>query len=298
MSALGENKICTFPEGSDLAARAPLVSAMQNLETAAAHSVALQSNASTTAYEAAMPYQEYFAGMGFLFLPVSTNTGAATLDLNNIGAKKLCDLAGAQITAAGAIVARRLYWLEYDATLDGAAGAFKVYNPDHLAAGTYTSVGSDAAIGAPKVNIALPHYAVRINWTGNLLMAQLIGHANTRLVGPHISPLGGIQFCARKDSGTSAVIFEMAVNNVSGSSKNKTLQIVNVDDNLHYQIDAGAITQIVEGSAINETGVITVPAGAHTLRLYLENDQAEFARLIMADWLDADVVWAAGGVYW
>lgn len=298
MSELGDNKIITVPEGSDLVSLAALVGALQTLEDAACHGVALQSNTSTTAYTTDFPAEEYHAGMRLMFMPLYTSTGAASIDVAGLGAKDLCNAAGVQLSAAGAISARKLYWLEYDATLDGGNGGFRVYNGSEIAAGDYLSVANEAAIATPTLSLALPYYAVRANWTGGISMANLLAHANTRLIGPHISPGGGIHFAGRKGAGTSAVIFEMLINNVSGDSKNKTLHAPYIDDNLHYQIDAGAITEIITGPDENMSGVITVPAGAHTLRLYLENDNAEFCMLIMADWLDADVIWRAGGTYW
>lgn len=171
-----------------------------------------------------------------------------------------------------------------------------VYTP---AAGTGMRVGLNAGTHVATIGVGLAHYSVRANWwTGGITMANLLAHANTRLVGLHISPGGGIVFSSRRGDGTTAIIFEMLVNNVSGASKDKELYVQYVDDNLWYQIDAGAPAKIISGPAGNQAPTITIPAGEHTVRFYLDNDHAEHANLVMADWLDADVIWTAGGVYW
>jgi hypothetical protein len=86
-------------------------------------SIALQSNTSTTAYESNGVFER-----NLIFCPLYANTGAVTLNMNGLGAKKLCDSTGTQISTAGVLQARNLYLLEFDQTLDSDNGGWKVAN--------------------------------------------------------------------------------------------------------------------------------------------------------------------------
>lgn len=129
MATDGTYKIASIPAGTDLVSRAAIAGEFTKMDAGLAHMVALQNNSSTTAYTTDAPYSAYYAGMRFQFVALYANTGGATLNVNSLGAKKLCDpTSGLQLSAAGAIAARQLYWLEYDTTLDSGAGAFRVYS--------------------------------------------------------------------------------------------------------------------------------------------------------------------------
>ena len=119
-------KVLHLPEGSDLVTRAAYSAQLERIDSGLAHQIAEQTNTSTTAYTTDAPFQAYYTGLRFMFVPLYTNTAAATLNVNSLGAKKLLDYAGNAVTA-GVIEARASYWLEYDAALDGGAGAFKTY---------------------------------------------------------------------------------------------------------------------------------------------------------------------------
>ena len=125
MSKIGDNKIITLPESTDLVSLEGITGALQDLEDCAAHGIAVQSNTSTKAYATNVPFQSYYNGMRLQFIARYANTGAATLNINGKGAKKLLDASGVQLSAAGAIQAYSVWWIEYDSTLDGGAGAFK-----------------------------------------------------------------------------------------------------------------------------------------------------------------------------
>ena len=124
MSKIGDNKILTLPESTDLVSLEAITGALQDLEDCAAHGIAVQSNTSTKAYTTNMPFQSYYNGMRLQFIARYANTGAATLNINGKGAKKLLNADGVQLSA-GAIQAYSVWWIEYDSTLDGGAGAFK-----------------------------------------------------------------------------------------------------------------------------------------------------------------------------
>ena len=182
MSTQGTNKILTLPEGSDLAARAPIVGALQALEDCAAHGVAMQSNTSTTAYTTAFPFQELFTGLRILFMPLYSNSGAATLNINGKGAKKLLNAAGVQISTAGAIRARELYWLEYDTAFDGGAGAFKCYPMSmSITAGDGISLDQDADTRNVEVSASFINGKIRMTPEGGLAV-KLTNHSGATTV--------------------------------------------------------------------------------------------------------------------
>jgi hypothetical protein len=61
------------------------------------------------------PYTSYVAGMTLSFLPVATNTGAVTIDLDGLGAKNLF-VGSATPMVGGELVAGRIAQIEYDGT--------------------------------------------------------------------------------------------------------------------------------------------------------------------------------------
>lgn len=61
------------------------------------------------------PYTAYVAGMTISFVPVNTNTGAVTIDLDGLGAKNIY-VGSSTALAGGEIVAGRIVQLEYDGT--------------------------------------------------------------------------------------------------------------------------------------------------------------------------------------
>ena len=88
----------------------------------------------------------YAAGNLFSFVAVNTNTGAATINLNSLGAKSITKL-GSTALAAGDIVSGRVYLIEYDGT------RFQLINPSassvaSFSAGTTGFTPSTATTGA------------------------------------------------------------------------------------------------------------------------------------------------------
>ena len=61
------------------------------------------------------PYTSYVAGMTLSFVPVNTNTGAVTIDLDGLGAKNLF-VGSATPMVGGELVAGRIAQIEYDGT--------------------------------------------------------------------------------------------------------------------------------------------------------------------------------------
>lgn len=298
MSTVGDKKIiAALPEAGDLVSRAVLVGALQQLEDCAAQGIAVQANTSTTAYTTAFPFQEYYDGMRLLFVPRLANTGAVTLNINGLGAKKLCNTAGVQVSAAGAIGAYELYWIEYDPTLDGGAGAFRVYSASQVASGDFVSIAADTGPGSRQVSLALPYWAIYANAAGTITPANFEAHASTRLVGMHPSPGGGIFLGEHSNYVQTTWMFAMRVENLSVGNATVTIYVPLVGDLLDYRIDAGAVVSLKAGHAEDSSVQITIPTGVHTVKLFLR-DAGNPATLEMADWLNATIVWAAGGVYY
>ena len=76
----------------------------------------------------------YATGNLFSFVAANTNTGAATINLNSLGAKSITKL-GSTALVAGDIVSGRVYLIEYDGT------RFQLINPTPTS-GTVTSVAA------------------------------------------------------------------------------------------------------------------------------------------------------------
>jgi hypothetical protein len=77
----------------------------------------------------------YATGNLFSFVAVATNTGAATINLNSLGAKSITK-SGSTALAAGDIVSGQLYLIEYDGT------RFQLINPSSVSGVTSISFGS------------------------------------------------------------------------------------------------------------------------------------------------------------
>lgn len=91
----------------------------------------------------------YATGNLFSFVAVATNTGAATINLNSLGAKSITK-SGTTALVAGDLVSGQVYLIEYDGT------RFQLVNPSVVAAGgvaytavktaNYTAVNNDGVL--------------------------------------------------------------------------------------------------------------------------------------------------------
>jgi hypothetical protein len=93
-------------------------------------------------------------GIRLTWLPDADNTGAATLNVDTLGAKKL--LFDSAVLSAGELKAGHPVDCVYDASADSAAGAWLVLNPV-AAAGSFTSddIGNDSGVTGATVTEAL-----------------------------------------------------------------------------------------------------------------------------------------------
>jgi microcystin-dependent protein len=93
-------------------------------------------------------------GLTLTFLINVTNTGASTLNVDTLGAKKL--LASGAALVAGNLVAGQPVTVVYDASADSAAGAWLVLNPVIAAASFAASdISNDSGVAGADVGTAL-----------------------------------------------------------------------------------------------------------------------------------------------
>lgn len=94
-------------------------------------------------------FTAYADGQIISFRATATNTGAATLNVNGIGAKAIrkMDASGDAALAGGEIQNTGIYLAQYSAALNGAAGAWLLVNPTLSAVLTLASTDAGAAAG-------------------------------------------------------------------------------------------------------------------------------------------------------
>jgi hypothetical protein len=104
----------------------------------------------------------YATGNLFSFVAANTNTGAATINLNSLGAKSITK-AGSTALAAGDIVSNRIYLIEYDGT------RFQLLNPTNVAVTGIvppTSGGTGIANNAASTLTISGNFASTLTVTG------------------------------------------------------------------------------------------------------------------------------------
>lgn len=110
----------------------------------------------------------YATGQMFRFVAGSTNTGAATLNVNSIGAKAIRKISGGTDVALGEadLVTGRTYRVCYDADANSSAGAWVV---DHAEVGGLTDVVSlnGGPIGGFRNKIINGRFQVNVRTTGS-----------------------------------------------------------------------------------------------------------------------------------
>jgi len=100
------------------------------------------------------PYTSYVAGMTLSFIPVNTNSGAVTLDLDGLGAKNIF-VGSSTALSSGDLVAGRIAQIQYDGT------RFQLYQ----------SSIADGSITTPKiVNSAVTYAKIQ-----NVTAAKVLG---------------------------------------------------------------------------------------------------------------------------
>jgi hypothetical protein len=100
-------------------------------------------------------YQSLASGMQIAFKASAANTGAATLNLDGLGVKKI-RRKGDTALAAGDILANGRYLLQYDESYDTASGAWVLMNPDGTVIGQHTIWMPAAAMIAATTSGAAP----------------------------------------------------------------------------------------------------------------------------------------------
>lgn len=151
-----------------------------------------------------------------------------------------------------------------------------------------------------NIGLGLPYYLIRSNANYNDDLANLVADADTISGGMYPSPRGGLHYCAQNINHPQRVTFEMYIRNASAQAVNRTVRVSYCDNWLCYQIDAGAVTVLLNegtGTYVDQDVTISIPAGAHTIRWYLCSNAAQ-TDLRLGDWLDGTVYWEPGGVYY
>jgi hypothetical protein len=113
----------------------------------------------------------------------STTTGAATLNLNSIGAKNVYVADGTTAIPVGAIIANNIYDFEYNSSLNAAAGGFVCINPSRVSSSfslTYaTGFGSTPTV---TINYYIASDGRHIDvacYAGNVLTSTTTGFTGT-----------------------------------------------------------------------------------------------------------------------
>jgi hypothetical protein len=120
--------------------------------------VAGTADAITLATNATYPFQSLASGLVVAFKAASANTGAATINVDSLGVKKI-RRQGDSALSANDIVADGIYLLRYDTAYDAAAGAWVLLNPTvsssiSAASTTQQLTGSDASAYATSDSVA------------------------------------------------------------------------------------------------------------------------------------------------
>lgn len=90
------------------------------------------------------PYTSYVAGMTLSFIPVNTNTGAVTIDVDGLGAKNIY-VGSSSVLSGGELVAGRIALVEYDGT------RFQLYQSSIADGAVTTGKLADGAVTTVKI---------------------------------------------------------------------------------------------------------------------------------------------------
>lgn len=90
------------------------------------------------------PYTSYVAGMTLSFIPVNTNTGAVTIDVDGLGAKNIY-VGSSSALSGGELVAGRIALVEYDGT------RFQLYQSSIADGAVTTGKLADGAVTTAKI---------------------------------------------------------------------------------------------------------------------------------------------------
>jgi hypothetical protein len=178
----------------------------------------------------------YATGNLFSFVAAATNTGAATINLNSLGAKSITK-AGSTALAAGDIVSGQIYLIEYDGT------RFQLINPSTVSGVSSISFGSTgltpstATTGAVSVAGTL---AIANGGTGSTTLAG----ANIPVVNVANTFTGTQTF-----SGTSSVLATV-LNDVAEVT---TVSATAATGTINYDITTQAVLYYTSNASANWT---------------------------------------------
>jgi hypothetical protein len=193
----------------------------------------------------------YATGNLFSFVAVATNTGAATININSLGAKSITKL-GSTALVAGDLVTGQVYLIEYDGT------RFQLINPSasSVSSITFGSTGltpSTATTGAVTV-------------AGTLAIANG-GTGATTLAGANIAVTNAAQTFTGGQRG--------AVTALTSSSASIAINLA-TNCNFSYATTENSTLAAPSNPTAGQSGIITITQGA-TARTLAYNTFYKFA---------------------
>jgi hypothetical protein len=113
----------------------------------------------------ATPPASYIDGMNFSAKVANTNTGAATLNINGLGAKNIYDGAGNLVTA-GVLVAGQIYTFVYNSSLNSGLGGFNAFIPNATNVPVVSTTNNPGiTVGTQLANLGSATGATNVGYT-------------------------------------------------------------------------------------------------------------------------------------
>jgi hypothetical protein len=184
----------------------------------------------------------YATGNLFSFVAANTNTGAATINLNSLGAKSITKQ-GATALSAGDIVSNRMYLIEYDGT------QFQLINPSTFAVSGIvptTSGGTGVANGSNNT----------ITFTGNYTFGLTLS-ANTSLTLPTTGTLGYLNIPQNSQSAAYTTVAADAGKCIFHPSSDANARTFTIDSNANVPYALGTVIQFINMTSQAVTIAIT-----------------------------------------
>lgn len=205
------------------------------------------------------PIVAYSAGQVFSFIASNTNTGAVTIDIDNLGAKDVC-YDGSLVLAPGAIQAGKITTIEYDGTL------FQLTNtmtPGQIVPDTRINVASaatvnlsTAALNSRNINITGTTAITAFTVASGLVFFVRFDAALTLTNNASIVTNTGANIFT--GAGDTCIIRSTAANTVEVLSYSRASQTIlrgYIDGCIMSTAGSSATMSIAAGQATDSTGV-------------------------------------------
>lgn len=289
MSTIGVNGILSWPEGGDIFCRQDYYDNLTRIERALALRPAIQKSFGSGVYGVDPPLQAYEEAAQFIFIPASSNTGACSINVSNLGAKVLYDSDGNPITAAGAIQPFHLYLLQYSSALGSGGGFYswelENYGPDlaaHKASGDHDSRYYTQA----QIDKKYPAYKREFVYNSTPTTPTAFNAANPYDFGTAETTSGEILHHMAWHVGT--LMFSMMVH--VPTTTNVQIPVVYCDDDMFMFVDG---TQVLTHSGPGgpfTADTVNLTAGDHLIQFIVRNTNDNSAHeLAVAAWFGTAV---------